>query len=42
MFVFGNKNLKKLIDTLIIPDVAVKVTQYWIFPIYKVDINYGG
>ena len=40
MIVFGKSNLNKLMEYLIIPNVAIKATQYWILPIYKVEIKY--
>ena len=40
MIILGKKNFKKLMDDLIIPNVAVKAVQYWFLPIYKVEITY--
>lgn len=39
MIIYGKKNLRRLMDSLIIPGVAVGATQCWILPIYKVEIN---
>ena len=42
MIIFGNKNLKKFLDTIItldVADVAIKTSQIWIIPIYKVEIS---
>lgn len=39
MIIYGKKNLRRLMDSLIIPGVAVRTTQCWILPIYKVEIN---
>ena len=40
MIIYGKNNLNKLMNYLIIPNVSVKTTQFWIFPIYKVEIKY--
>lgn len=40
MVVYGKRNLNKLLEYLIIPNVAVRSMQFWILPIYKVKINY--
>lgn len=40
MVIYGNKNYRKLVDSLAIPDVAIRATKYWILPIYKVEIKY--
>ena len=37
MIIYGNKNYRKLVDSLIIPDVSIKATKYWFLPIYKVE-----
>ena len=40
MIIYGNKNYRKLVDSLIIPNVSIKTTKYWDLPIYKVEIKY--
>lgn len=40
MIILGKSNLNQLLEALIIPEVRVKTTQYWILPIYKVQILY--
>lgn len=41
MIIYGKKNLRKLMDALTIPYVGIKALQYWILPIYKVEITYS-
>lgn len=41
MIIYGKKNLKKLMESLIIPGVAIRATQYWFLPIYNVKITYN-
>ena len=41
MVVFGKRNLKRLMESLIIPDVGVYVCSYWILPIYRVEITHN-
>ena len=40
MIIYGNKNYRKLVESLIIPDVSIETTKYWVLPIYKVEIKY--
>ena len=42
MIIYGKDNLNKLLECLIIPDVAIKTTQIWFLPIYKVKMEYYG
>lgn len=41
MVIYGKNNLNKLLEYLIIPNVSVKSTQFWILPIYKIKIKYN-
>ena len=41
MIIYGKKNLNKLMNYLLIPNISVKSIQYWILPIYKVEIKYN-
>jgi hypothetical protein len=43
MLIYGKRNLKELIDNVtapLIPGIAITVRQYWILPIYRVEISY--
>lgn len=40
MIIYGKNNLNKLLEYLIIPNIAVETVQFWVLPIYKVKIKY--
>ena len=40
MIIYGKRNLNKLEGYLDIPNMSISITQFWILPIYKVEIKY--